>query len=106
MFWYKLITGKESKMSNIMYQCMLQMSADNNFSSPWLTFIGTTLNITGLSHVWLNQGANISTGWLRNTLCNRIKDQSIQDWQRDLEVTRKLNLYRQFKKELCFEKYC
>ena len=88
MFWYKLITGKESKMSNIMYQCMLQIRADNTFSSPWLTFISTTLNNIGLSRVWLNQGANIRTGWLRNTLYSRLKDQYIQDRQRDLEVTR------------------
>jgi hypothetical protein len=105
MYWYRLISGKESKHASVLYNCMLKMYENGVFDSPWLKCVNSTLDNAGLSHVWMCQGKNINKTWLKNTLNSTLKDQFVQNWHTQLHETSKLYLYRLFKKEFCLEKY-
>ena len=54
-FWSKLVTGKQTKLSYILYFFLLMLYNENIYSSEWTTFIIDTLNGCGLSYVWLEQ---------------------------------------------------
>ena len=53
-FWGKLLTGKESKLSCIMYKLLYQLYVKNIFESPWITHVKYIINSIGLSNVWLH----------------------------------------------------
>ncbi len=52
VFWYKLITGKKTKLSIRMYYILHNLFIQNKYVSPWLTFIKSTLDECGLSNIW------------------------------------------------------
>ena len=54
-FWGKLLMGKESKLSCMMYRLLYQLYVKNIFESPWITNVKYILNSIGLSNLWLNQ---------------------------------------------------
>ena len=55
IFWGKLVTGKESKLSCIMYKLLYQLYVKNIFESPWITHEKYIFNIIGLYNFWLNK---------------------------------------------------
>ena len=62
LYWAKLITGKDIKLSIISYR-LLYLLQNNNCQSSWLNYVESILNECGLSYVWLNQYF-ISEEWL------------------------------------------
>jgi hypothetical protein len=54
LYWAKLITGKDIKLSIISYR-LLYLSQNNNCQSSWLNYVESILNKYGLSYVWLIQ---------------------------------------------------
>ena len=54
LYWAKLITGNDIKLSIISYR-LLYVSQNNNCQSSWLNYVESILNEYGLSYVWLNQ---------------------------------------------------
>ncbi len=51
VFWYKLITGKETKLSTRMYHILHSLFIQNKYVSPWLAFIKSILDECGLSNI-------------------------------------------------------
>ena len=54
LYWSKLITGKDIKLSIISYR-FLYLSQNNNCQFSWLNYVESILNECCLSYVWLNQ---------------------------------------------------
>jgi hypothetical protein len=54
LYWSKLITGKDIKLSIISYR-LLHLLQNNNCQFAWLNYVESILNECGLSYVWLNQ---------------------------------------------------
>ena len=53
LYWAKLMTGKDIKLSIISYR-LLYLLQNNNCQSSWLNYVESILNEYGLSYVWLN----------------------------------------------------
>ncbi len=52
MFWYKLVIGKQSKISSILYRLTKKMFEQGNTSFKWLNFIKSILDKCGYSFLW------------------------------------------------------
>ncbi len=49
VFWYRVITCKETKLSTRMYHTLYNLFIQNKYVSPWLAFIESTLDEYGLT---------------------------------------------------------
>ena len=58
-YWSRPIMEKNTKLSYVIYTCLLQLHMSGVYSSPWLNFIKSICIECGLSGVWLPH--NIST---------------------------------------------
>lgn len=50
-FWSRLITGKNSKLSYVMYQCLLHLDRSGLYTSPWIASVKSLLNECGMSGI-------------------------------------------------------
>ncbi len=73
-YWSRLITGKATKLSMIMYTRLLYLESNNRYSSPWICDIRDILNSCGMSGIWLDQQVN-HPEWLKKEVERRLKDQ-------------------------------
>ncbi len=78
-FWHKLATNS-NKICVQMYKLLLNESMNANNTSIWLNFIKTTLDSSGFSYVWNNQGLSVNKQWLKSALFQSLKDQFVQKW--------------------------
>lgn len=78
-YWSRLLTGKTTKLSTIMYKCLLHLDSTGIYSSQWITHIRTILNNCGMSGIWLDQHVN-NPLWLKNAVERKLKDQWITTW--------------------------
>ena len=60
---------------------------------------------TGLSNVWLSQGQNVSTAWLKANIKQTLMDQYQQHWLTSVFNSSKCDNYRMFKTRFGFENY-
>ncbi len=44
-YWGRLLSGKDSKFSCIMYKLMYELDSKNLFHSPWISYVKTSLNL-------------------------------------------------------------
>jgi hypothetical protein len=84
LFWAKLITGKDIKLSIISYR-LLYLSQNNNCQFSWLNYVESILNECGRSYVWLNQNF-ISEEWLKNSVKTCLQDQFQQTWHANIDT--------------------
>jgi hypothetical protein len=103
LYWAKLITGKDIKLSIISYR-LLYLSQNNNCQFSWLNYVESILNECGLSYVWLNQYF-ISEEWLKNSVKTCLQDQFQQTWHANIDTGSKTLNYRLFKNKFEFENY-
>ena len=54
-FWLKLITGKQTKCSVVLYRIMREKFDKNTLKSSWMKAIKDLLDQCGLTFVWNNQ---------------------------------------------------
>ena len=102
-FWSKLIDGKQSKLSSLIYRLLyLKTHGNNTFS--WINFVKSILDDCGYSNVWHTQNF-ISHKWLIESIKLRLTDQFKQNWHSTLQISPKALSYRLFKSDFRFEKY-
>ena len=53
-YWSRLITGKTTKLSLVMYKSILYLDSTNMYSSLWISYIRNILNSCGMSGIWLD----------------------------------------------------
>ena len=75
-FWARLITGSSHKLSSIMLRVTraLHENPSNNFCSPWIDHIRTTLEHAGMGNMWTEDPCNVNELWLKEALKLRLHD--------------------------------
>ena len=97
-FWGRMLSGKSSKLSNVLYEIMLRLYNDGTYEWPWLVFIKKLLDDAGLSYVWYDQ-REVNVNWLKVTIDRNLKDQWLQKWNAELQEKSSCSTYRLYKKQ-------
>ncbi len=103
-FWARLITGKTTKLSYIMYKCLLHLDQVGVFTSPWIKCIKNICNDCGMSGVWLSQNI-INPTWFRLAIEQQLKDQWITKWNANITNKAICSSYRTYKFVYSVEEY-
>ena len=77
-FWSMLVTGKQSKLSFIMYCLLVKLDENIIYTSEWIRFIRNTLNECGLSYIWSQQDS-VNPEWLKKKVNQILNDQYYQN---------------------------
>jgi hypothetical protein len=101
MYWAKLVSDKQHKISVIMYNLLF---SDSNNEYDWLKYVKTSLDNLGLNYLWLTQSVS-NTNWLKTTIKQRISDQFYQNWHSSVSNSPKSLFYRIVKHNLNLENY-
>ena len=108
-YWVRLVKGKQSKYSLILFKFLLRLQSEGqslvNIKSQWVEFLADSFDYAGLGNVWRAQGEGYSAAWIMNTMKTRLSDMSIQEWSAATWSNRICTNYRMFKNELVYEKY-
>ena len=105
-FWSKIITGKQTKLSNQTYRLMLQLYERNIFTTDWIMMIKNTLNDCGLSNIWNEQQCMyINPEWLKYKVQRTLEDQYLQTWYHTINESSKCKLYNKIKHKFILEPY-
>jgi hypothetical protein len=54
-FWSKMLFGKESKLSSIIYRLCFEIYTVNDANFPWLKNVHNSINECGLAYIWNTQ---------------------------------------------------
>ncbi len=103
-YWSRLISGKNTKLCYVMYQCLLQLDRLGLYTSPWLACIKNICNDCGMSGMWLLQDVPNSR-WVKKAVEQRLKDQWLVTWHHNLETKSLSSNYRVFKTDFGREQY-
>ena len=74
-FWYRLVTGKQEKLSCEIYKIMTLDKTCLNISYRWLEHVEKILNDTGFAFIWADQHLTLAQSKI---VMNTLKDQHIQ----------------------------
>ena len=87
MFWYRLLSGKTTKISSILYKFQYALFSRQETSMTW-TDQETNLNLVGF----------------KNLIKTKLNDINKQEWHSDVEENSQCLNYRIFKQSNCYEK--
>ena len=65
-YWAHIISGKQSKLSFLLYRFMLTDNVTHKMNYNWLTSIKHILDHLGMSNVWISQKKNIKLALTTN----------------------------------------
>ena len=102
--WVKLLGGKNSKLSYLMYCCLWELDQQGLYTSPWLAHIRDICNNCGMSWVWDSQTI-VNPAWFKKAVEVRLKDQWITSWNSNLVSKSICCGYRIYKNIYCLEEY-
>ena len=90
-----------------MYYFLFKLKEKAGFSFSFLDTVEKELNALGFSGLWINQfdNARFSPHKFRALISQRIKDQFIQQWYRDINQNELYYNYRMYKNKFELEKY-
>ena len=114
-FWMRLLNGKQSKLSIILYKIMKAKHDDprNDYNSDWISYVKNIFDTTGFNNVWdeaplvlMQPNSHLSyVNWVKNSIKLRLNDIFKQEWHSQLYINRKCSNYRIFKDIFQFEPY-
>ena len=103
-FWLQIISGKQSKLSYLMYKCLLELDMNGVYTSPWIKYVKGIINDCRMSSVWLTQNVN-NTNWFKKKIESILKDQWITWWNSNLRNKSICSTYRMYREVYGMEKY-
>lgn len=103
-YWSKLVNGKQSKFSCILYKLSRKLNEQGNIHLSWISYVKKILNECGFPYIWESQNFR-STDWLKCTVKQRLFDQFVQIWHASMFNSPKALNYRIFKTNFEFEEY-
>ncbi len=59
-YWLRVINGKRDKIGYKMYQYLLKLHDENTLKSPWLKYVKSLLDNSGMSGIWQEQNRSNS----------------------------------------------
>ncbi|MEW8548255.1 MAG: reverse transcriptase family protein [Candidatus Thiodiazotropha sp.] len=100
-FWNRLLLGKETKIAKILYYVLINTE---NITSKWIVNVKKILCDVGRNDLWVYQNyiTSFSTKFLVKQL---LKDQYLQNWRANLNVSSKANHYGYIKDNIELEPY-
>ena len=105
MFWYRIVHGKQGKLTNIMYNFYFALHQSGSYTLPWLGKIKNLLDSLGFSFIWDNQAQGIEFSVFKRIVSQRISDTRQHDWYNDVNTNSQCVVYRIYKQTLVFEDY-
>ena len=75
------------------------------YSNSWLLFQKKPLDDCGFSGIWNSQNVDVDVLTFKNVLKNRLRDQFIQKWSREVYESSKCVNYRIYKDNFVLEEY-
>ena len=103
-YWCSLLTNRETKLSKLMYNSLLDLFNRGEYCSAWIKSIKGLLDSCGLAGVW-NSQSFVSVSWLKNKVKQVLQDQFIQKWRSELNNMSSCDTYVNFKEIFELEKY-
>ena len=100
-FWNRIVTGKNSKISNILYNSLINIPGHQ---FKWLSSIRKIFTETGKVNIWLSQDPSHYNN-LNQYIKRILIDQNLQKWNATLENSSKGKNYKLFKESIALEKY-
>ena len=97
-FWARLVNGKQTKISTLLYRYINNLVNDQNYYSEFHNKIKTILNEIGFSYIWNAQACDET--FLKIHLKTVLMDQNKQNWYEQVNNSNKL-----VKTSLKFETY-
>ena len=104
VFWSRIILGKQSKISYIIYRLLRGMMENGTYQSKWLSSVKATLNECGNQNLWSDENV-ASCEWVKLSLGLKLSDIFKQKWHDEVSDNRLCINYRIFKHEHKMEKY-
>ena len=104
VFWSRIILGKQSKISYIIYRLLRGMMENGTYQSKWLNSVKATLNECGNQNLWSDENV-ASCEWVKLSLGLKLSDIFKQKWLDEVFEKRLCTNYRIFKHEHKMEKY-
>ena len=104
VFCSRIILGKQSKVSYIIYRLLRGMMENGTYQSKWLNSIEATLNECGNPNIWSDENV-ASCEWVKLSLGLKLSDIFKQKWHDEVSENRLGTNYRIFKHEHKMEKY-
>ena len=53
-FWFRLLTGKQSKLSLLVYSLLLNDMNNYVYNHKWIVFVKSILDDAGYTHIWIS----------------------------------------------------
>ena len=78
-FWAKLISGKQTKLSAIVYKCMYNMLRVRDRNFMWLKYVKHIMCNCGFNYIWESQ-TFINELWLKHSIKQNLTNQYLQTW--------------------------
>ena len=104
VFWSRIILGKQSKISYIIYRLLRGMMENGTYQSKWLNSVKATVNECGNQNLWSDESV-ASCEWVKLSLGLKLSDIFKQKWHDEVSENRLCTNYRIFKHEHKMEKY-
>ena len=105
-FWFSIVTGKQNKLSYILYKCLSNDTDNGKYEHKWIKYIREILHSVGRSDILaVRDFSNVNVSAMKNSVIRTLKDQYKQKWNSQLEKSSKGQNYKLLKAELAFEIY-
>lgn len=104
-FWLKMITGKSSKISFIIYQKMKYLYDKNDYKSAWMNTVKTTLDQLQLGYLWDTDPNYLNPNSLKAVFDKRLNMYYREQWADNLVESSACDFYVKFKSNLKLEPY-
>ena len=103
-FWGRLISGKQDKISSILYRTMYNLHEKGIVHCEWVAKIKSILDNIGCTEYWIMQSIP-NLNYFKSKVKSSLYDQYLQNWSSNVYNSSKCLNYRIYKTELKLEKY-
>ena len=104
-FWARLVEGKASKLSSILYQLLYKMFINNGYKSKWISKVKSILDDLGLSYIWHYQESQNNVSSCKRLVFAKIDDVNVQIWNGEVSDHKHCRMYKTIKMNNCVEMY-
>ena len=103
-FWISIINGKNSKLTNLLYNTLYNENELGNYNFKWIKCIKDTLISVGKIGLFYADSLQNAQA-LKLSIKQTLVDLYTQDWYSKLNNSSKGKNYSIFKTDICMEKY-
>ena len=103
-YWARMLSGKETKLTRLVYNQVRDMHTQNLFKSDWLEFLRDTLADCGMVNIW-ESNQSVSVNELKSKVHTKLKENFISKWLNELSTMSSCDVYVNFKTNFALEQY-